>query len=78
VKQRECHTHTHTHTGQEKGRDGVMCAALLLRCPVLSLYSNVVCKGAYTGVSSQKSSTGREATQEWLGESALREPPEGS
>lgn len=50
----------HTHRGQEQGGDGVTCAALLARRPVLSLYSNVVCKGAYTVVSSQKSSTGQE------------------
>jgi hypothetical protein len=50
---------THTQRGQEHGRDGVTCAALLVRHPLLILYNNVVCKGAYT-VSSQKSSTGQE------------------
>jgi hypothetical protein len=51
---------THTHIGQEHGRDGVTCAALLVRHPVLILYNNVVCKGAYTVVSSQKSIIGQE------------------
>jgi hypothetical protein len=52
--------HTHTHIGHEHGRDGVTCAALLVHHHVLILYNNVVCKGAYTVVSSQKSSTGQE------------------
>ncbi len=56
MKQRECHT----HTWQEHGRDGVTCEALLVRHHVFILYNNVVCKGAYIVVSSQKSSIGQE------------------
>jgi hypothetical protein len=52
--------HTHTHRGQEHGRDGVTRATLLVRHLVLILYNNVVCKGAYIVVSSQKSNTSQE------------------
>jgi hypothetical protein len=53
-------TQVHTHKGQGHGRDSVTCATSLVRHHVLILYNNVVCKGAYTVVSSQKSSTGQE------------------